>query len=67
MQLVVARQVSDERHSRAPHVDLAVLQQLSDVLEAALTLDYGEGNGFTQLKGFKTILTVYNAAAVGGK
>lgn len=55
VQLLVARQVSDERHGRAPHVDLAVLQQLPDVVQAALTLDDSESDGFTQLKGFEAI------------
>lgn len=36
-------------------MDLPVLQQLPDVVQAALTLDDGEGDGFTQLQGFETI------------
>lgn len=52
VQLVVERHVSNEQDSRAPDMDLAVLQQLSDVVQAALPLHDGEGDGFAQLKGF---------------
>lgn len=51
VQLPVAGRVPDERDGRAPHVDLLLLQQLADVVQAALTLDHGEGDGFTQLRG----------------